>query len=124
LLSISRVTESVSNIPFISISTNASNHASEKMIPILIQYFTINEGICSKFINLESLPNENAQTICDLLIKTLKKWNLIDKCIAFSADNCNTNFGGMRKAGTENVNSLLNREMQKKKNDWYWLSNI
>jgi len=35
------------------------------------------------------------------------------KCIAFSANNCNTNFGGMRRAGTENVYSLLNREMQK-----------
>jgi len=58
LYCISRVTESVSNIPFISISTDASNHTSEKMIPILIQYFTINEGICSKFINLETLPNE------------------------------------------------------------------
>jgi len=111
----SKVTESVSNIPFISISiiTDASNHASEKMIPILIQYFTINEGICSKFINLETLPNEKAQTICDLLIKTLKKWNLMEKRIAFSADNCNTNFGGMRRAGTENVYSLLNRKMQK-----------
>jgi len=109
----SKVMESVSNIPFISISTDASNHASEKMIPILIQYFTINEGICSKFINLETLPNEKAQTICDLLIKTLKKWNLMDKCIAFSADNCNTNFGGMRRAGTENIYSLLNRKIQK-----------
>jgi len=98
---------------FISISTDANNHASEKIIPILIQYFTINEGICSKFINLETLPNEKAQTICDLLIKTLKKWNLMEKCIAFSADNCNTNFGGMHRAGTENVYSLLNREMQK-----------
>jgi len=36
----------------------------------------------------------------------------MDKCIAFSADNCNTNFG-MRRVGTENVYSLLNREMQK-----------
>jgi len=37
----------------------------------------------------------------------------MDKCIVFAADNCNTNFGGMRRAGTENVYSLLNREMQK-----------
>jgi len=52
------IIESVFNIPFISISTDARNHASEKMIPILIQYFTINKGICLKFINLEILPNE------------------------------------------------------------------
>lgn len=110
---ISKIIESISNISFISIFTDASNHNSEKMFPILIQYFTINEGICSKLINLKTLPNKKAQTICYLLIKTLKKWNLVDKCIAFSADNCNTNFGGVRRAGTENVYSLLNREMQK-----------
>jgi len=66
---ISRVTESISNILFISISTDANNYISEKMIPILIQYFTINEGICSKCINLETLSNEKHKRF-DLLIKT------------------------------------------------------
>lgn len=37
----------------------------------------------------------------------------MDKYIAFPADNCNTNFDEIRRAGAENVYSLLNREMQK-----------
>jgi len=68
---VSRVTESISNISFISISTDANNHDSEKMIPILIQYFTINEGICSKLTWKFYLMKKHKQFV--IYNKNLKK---------------------------------------------------
>lgn len=104
---INKVIELVANVPFLSVSTDASNHGAEKMFPVLIQFFTINDGICSKMIDLQTLPNERAQSIWSLLAETLNKFNLFDKCIAYSADNCNTNFGGVKRVGKENVYKLL-----------------
>lgn len=36
-------------------------------------------------------------------MKQLREHDLLSKCIAFSGDNCNTNFGGSTRSGTNNV---------------------
>lgn len=83
-------------IPYVPVSTDGSNHRSLKLFPILIQYFDPrNGGIVTKILQLDSLPDEKAATITDYLTDQLRKHNLMEKCIAFSANNCNTNFGGL-----------------------------
>jgi len=101
------------NISFIGVCTDGSNHAAVKIFPILIQYFDKNFGIKHNLIELKSLPDETSETICNLLIETLENMNLLSKCIAFSGDNCNTNFGGVERRGTNNVFYRLQQYIKK-----------
>lgn len=39
--------------------------------------------------------------------------SLLSKCIAFSRDNCNTNFGGVERRGTNNVFYRLQQHIRK-----------
>lgn len=99
--------ESLVNIPFISVSSDGSNHGALKMFPLLVQFFDPKTGINTKMVNLETLPNETAETISEYIIKSLNSKQLLNKLVAFSADNCNTNFGGLNRAGQNNVYNNL-----------------
>lgn len=37
-----------------------------------------------------------------------KKYNLLNNVVAFSSDNCNTNFGGVSRKGLNNVIAIPN----------------
>lgn len=115
---IKKVMESVQNTPFISISVDASNHGAQKLLPLVIQYFKFHKdsddnGINTKLINLETTKSETAEVISDYIVKTLQEFDLANKCIAFSGDNCNTNFGGINRQGKNNVFTLLKDKLGK-----------
>lgn len=98
------VMNDLNDISYISISTDASNHGALKIFPILIQYFDYkNGGTKCKLLDITSQPNEQSDTIANMIIDILKKYNTTTKCVAFSGDNCNTNFGGVARAGNKNV---------------------
>lgn len=102
-LSIADIKSDLQDVEFISVSTDASNHGSTKMFPIVIQYFDKKKGITSKLLEIECTENETSDTIVDIILKQLREHGLLSKCVAFSGDNCNTNFGGNSRAGTNNV---------------------
>uniref|UniRef100_A0AAR2KN72 HAT C-terminal dimerisation domain-containing protein n=1 Tax=Pygocentrus nattereri TaxID=42514 RepID=A0AAR2KN72_PYGNA len=108
--------EALKNIPFCGINTDGSNHGAVKIFPIIIQYFDWKEGgVQSKLIQAQDTPNETETTIANYLMETLAKNNLASKCIAFTGDNCNTNFGGTRRdEGGNNVFANLKRMLQNK----------
>lgn len=54
-------------------------------------------------LEIENTKNETSDTITELIITQLRRHDLLSKCIAFSGDNCNTNFGGIERHGTNNV---------------------
>ncbi|CAH1163556.1 unnamed protein product [Phaedon cochleariae] len=91
----------------IGIATDASNHGSLKVFPVLIQFFDKRMGLSLRLIEVGNLENEKSDTIANYLTNILQKNDLKDNCIAFSGDNCNTNFGGMNRKGTQNVFSKL-----------------
>lgn len=101
------------NISYIGVCTDASNHGSLKIFPVLIQYFDREYGIQLRIVELKSLQNEKSETICDLISTTLEHCHLKNKCIAFTADNCNTNFGGVQRKGQNNVFFRLKNVLQK-----------
>lgn len=69
------------NTIFFSLATDASNHKSEKIFPITIQYFTKLDGIKSQL-------NETSETISQNCIETLNNLKIpLKKCIAFCADS-------------------------------------
>lgn len=76
--------------------------------PIIIQYFDKQKhGITSKLLEIGSTENETSDTIVGIIMKQLWEHDLLSKCITFSGDNCNTNFAGSTRSGTNNVFSKL-----------------
>lgn len=49
-----------------------------------------------------------AEMLSNYLFESLKKHMLLNKIIAFSSDNCNTNFRCVLRKGTKNMFSILN----------------
>lgn len=113
-LSINNVMMELRNVSFLSVSTDASNHGAIKLFPIIIQYFNHYEGGMSfKLLDILTPPNETSDTITELLVSALEKLNILQKCIAFGGDNCNTNFGGRQRAGKNNVFAKLKTRLGK-----------
>lgn len=112
-LSINEFMNNFQNVAFVNVSTDASNHRSIKLLPIIIQYFDYQaNGITSKLLEIETVANETSDTITGLIIKQFKKFNILFKCIAFSGDNCNINFGGRQQLRTNNVFTKLKSQLQ------------
>ena len=73
------------------------------LFPIVIQYFDWQKGgLQSKLIEVKSTTNECAVTIATEIKNTLREKGLFEKCVSFTGDNCNTNFGGLRRKETGN----------------------
>lgn len=103
--------QELSGTPFISVSTDGSNHGNIKLFPIVVQYFDASQGgIKVKILDLQEVSNEKAVTIAAVIENVLKKHNLQDKLVAFSGDNTNTNFGGINRRGKENIFHLLKQK--------------
>ncbi|CAH2109237.1 unnamed protein product [Euphydryas editha] len=81
----------------------------------MIQYFDCeNGGIQTKLLDIYSTPNETSETIAEIILKTLKKYDLSEKCISFTADNANVNFVGInRQSSGRNVLTNLQRLLHK-----------
>ncbi|XP_070807004.1 uncharacterized protein [Pituophis catenifer annectens] len=83
-------------IPFCGVAIDDSRHRALKMVPVLIQYYDYrNGGLKTKLLELQESPTE--MDVSDSLVKALKKHRLLQKCVAFAGDNCNTMFGELRQ---------------------------
>ena len=65
----------------------------------------------SKLLDVRSLKDETFLTIANAVKETLQKRRLFDKCISFTGDNCNTNFGSIRRRRGNNVSTHLKSEI-------------
>lgn len=110
---IQRIQASVENVSYVGVSTDASNHGAEKMFPILIQFFDWQEGIQSKLLEVLSTPNETSETVAEIIKTTLEKHDLLAKCVSFTGDNANVNFGGVNRLPGQNVWSKLKTLLEK-----------
>ena len=99
-------------VMYLGVATDGSNHQSIKLFPIVIQYFDwINGGLQSKLLEVRSTTNETFLTIANEVKETLTKMDLFEKCVSFTGDNCNTNFGGLARRKGNNVFSRLKNDV-------------
>lgn len=96
---------------FVTLITDTSNRKADKMLPILVRGFNEEEGVLVFKLEIKFIPNETSETIGTELLGTGKVWKVDEKVIAFSADNCPTNFGGVARRGTNNVFARLKGEL-------------
>ena len=92
---------------FVSIYYDASNHGDIKMLPVLVRYFNADAGIQVKVLELSNVKGESSELISDYLKTSVRENKIKSKVIGIRADNTNTNFGGSRRGGRQNVYFLM-----------------
>lgn len=60
-----------------------------------------------KLLCLRELPGETSDQLNNYVVEVLDKYNISKKIIGLAADNTNTNFGGMKRKGTNNLFTKL-----------------
>ena len=98
----------------VTLSLDASDKKDIKLFPIVVRYFLPIRGIVDKIIDLVSLPGEISDLQSDMLKKVIQKFNLRNKIVALCADKTNTNFGGCRRLGKNNVWRKFEAELERK----------
>ncbi len=85
------VTRLISNDQIFSISTDASNKGNLKMFRIVIQYYTVDEGLVNFVLDLLEDPKETAKDIYN----NLKKSNnlKVENILSYRADYASVNYG-------------------------------
>lgn len=104
------------HVNFVALSIDASNHGHVKLLPIMVRYFKVQEestSVETKLLDFVELKGETAELISEEVIKIIQKFHLENKVVAISADNTNTNFGGLRRQGRENVHTKVRRALQR-----------
>jgi hypothetical protein len=82
---------------------DSSNISEVKLVPIVVRYFSVEEGIQVKLLNFDEVSGETAQILTQYLLQCVKKYKLEEKLVCYTADNTNSNFGGVKRKGNENV---------------------
>ncbi|KAG0727846.1 hypothetical protein GWK47_033760 [Chionoecetes opilio] len=59
------------------------------------------------------MKGETSAEISEEILITVRRHSLEDKVVAFSADNTNTNFGGLNRAGRVNVHTKVKDSLQR-----------
>ena len=111
---VDNIVKELRSAKFISVLVDGSNHKSIKLVPILVRYFLPDVGIKNKILEFSNLPGETSDLITKKIIDVLTKFGLKEKIVALSADNTNTNFGGVARKGKNNVHTKLQTELNKK----------
>ncbi|KAL4126210.1 hypothetical protein QTP88_010436 [Uroleucon formosanum] len=79
---------------FYSISTDASNHGHIKLFPIIVRFYSPDNGISTCLLDFYEDPDEKAIDIYNNIKNRIKALDLdFTNVSAYSADNANVNFG-------------------------------
>jgi hypothetical protein len=60
-------------------------------------------------LNFQSVPGETSELLTNFLVSLSKSMIYQKNVFGFCGDNCNTNFGGVKRKGENNVYSRLNK---------------
>lgn len=103
--------EDLTKSNFVSVTMDASNRKEIKLVPIIVRYFNPDSGVQTKLLDFKSMPGETSEILAEHLLSALIEHGLDKKVVGFCGDNCNTNFGGVKRGGTNNVFSRLKNSL-------------
>lgn len=75
--------EGTTEVSFLSVTADTSNHQAVKLIPIVIRYFTLTEVVNVKIFNFSLLPGETSTLLFDEVPRGLCAFGLIQKWLGF-----------------------------------------
>lgn len=79
-----KVKKQVSDACFVTVFTDASNHKDVRLFLLMIRYFVPLLGVQIKILEIESLPGETAEIICQFIANCLLKHELKEKIVGFA----------------------------------------
>nr|CAB3264501.1 Numb protein [Phallusia mammillata] len=88
---------------FVTVTIDASNRKEIKLVPVVVRYFVPDLGVKVKLLEFKSLGGKTSEILSNYLVSILDQNVLKEKLVGFCADNCNTNFGGVKRKGKNNV---------------------
>ncbi|GBO46480.1 hypothetical protein AVEN_160992-1 [Araneus ventricosus] len=97
------VSRSLENVNYVTVTMDSSNRSEVRVVPIVVRYFSLEVGIQVKLLNFDEVSGETAQILTQYLLQCVKKYKLQEKLVCYTADNTNSNFGGVKRKGEENV---------------------
>ncbi|KAL4131790.1 hypothetical protein QTP88_009047 [Uroleucon formosanum] len=109
---INQIIDELKAVNFATIMIDTSNHKNLKIVPILIRYFDPKTGVQIKVLEFTNLKGETSDILSSYIMEILTRHKLSHKIIAFTGDNCNTNFGGAARRRTKNVFTILNNNLK------------
>lgn len=102
---------------FVVVSCDASNHKSTKLLPVLARYCLLDGEsleIRTRILHIHDIKNETSDTIADVIMESVLKFEIKEKVIGFLADNANVNFGSIGRPTDGNVHFKLEKRLNKK----------
>lgn len=111
-MSLEMVKDALKSKNFISLSTDSSNRGNVKLLPVMVRYYCVEEGIQCKLLTLSKLSDETGESVFGEVKSTAEKFDLRSKFVSFGADNCPTNFGGITRGGEQNVFARIQEEFE------------
>ncbi|GBL74926.1 hypothetical protein AVEN_243752-1 [Araneus ventricosus] len=91
--------EDLTKSNYVSVSMDASNGKDIKLLPIVVRYFNPDSGVQVKLLDFKSVAGETSEILTNHLCSVLLQNDLNNKLVGFCGDNCNTNFGGVKRVG-------------------------
>lgn len=88
---------------FISVMVDSSSHANFKLVPLMVRFYHPDKGIVVRVLEIVNFGTENAEQLTSYVLEVLEKFDLKKKVVAISADNTNTNYGGKKRKGKNNL---------------------
>jgi hypothetical protein len=98
-LSLNQVREELEDAKFISVMIDSSNHKHTKVVPILVRYFVLQQGVKMKILKFRNLSGESYAQLTEHIVRFLEEAKLIDEAVSLSADNTNAIFDGAKRRG-------------------------
>jgi hypothetical protein len=103
---------------------DASNHGHVKLLPILIRYVLVdidadkteNDScvqIKTRLIHFVEITGETAEILSQSALQAIRKLGLENKVIDISGDNTNTNFGELKRKGTNSVFCKIKEDLNR-----------
>jgi hypothetical protein len=91
---------------------DASTRKDTKIVSIVVRHFLLLQGVKVKLLGFKSVPGET-EILSSTLVLVIKKHELEHKVIGLCADNCNSNFGGVKRRDENSVYSRLKKEFHR-----------
>lgn len=109
------VREDLQKSPFIALLVDASNHGGKKFYPVCARYVKVGPtghfSVENKLLEFVEIYGETSDILSEVILKISREFTLEEKIIALSADNTNTNFGGLKRSGKRNVFTKLKSDL-------------
>lgn len=95
------IKEDLKSVNYVSIYTDASNHANIKIFPIVIRYWLPLIGSKIRVIDISEEKGETSQIIFELIEKNVKKFKLEKKSDCFLWRQCQGEFWRHHQRGKQ-----------------------